>query len=146
LSKTFRNISERKDDSVSQRIPAAQGTFVRGGEYWTVGYGNVTFALRDLKGLSYIQHLLQYPGEEFRALDLIRVDGAAADACSADLGSLLHDPAVSIGGLGDSGEMLDSTAIQNYKGGFPNSRKNSTIFANEALMGRPRRLKPKSSF
>src|SRR5260370_3696816 len=37
------------------------------------------------------------------------------DSRSADTGSVLHDPAVNIGGLGDAGEMLDAQAKQNYK-------------------------------
>src|SRR5260370_17327118 len=37
------------------------------------------------------------------------------DSRSADTGSVLHDPAVNIGGLGDSGEMLDARAKQDYK-------------------------------
>lgn len=86
MSDTFREISRRKDHAVSQGTPAAQqGTFVRGGEYWTVGYGDVSFALRDLKGLSYIRRLLQHPGEEFNALNLVRMDHSAVDARSADL-------------------------------------------------------------
>jgi hypothetical protein len=45
--------------------------FARNGEYWTVGWQNVTFSVRDTKGLSYIQRLLQHLGEEFHALDLL---------------------------------------------------------------------------
>lgn len=70
--------------------------FIRSGEYWTVGYGNASFAVRDLKGLGYIQRLLQHPGEDFSALDLIRMDGAPSEDRSAEIGSLLDDPAVSI--------------------------------------------------
>jgi tetratricopeptide (TPR) repeat protein len=118
LTETLRGATERKDDSVSRGTPPAQtGIFVRGGEYWTVGYGSVSFSLRDLKGLSYIQRLLQHPGEEFHALDLLDIPGKrmAYDSGSADIGSVLHDPAVNIGGLGDSGEMLDARAKQDYK-------------------------------
>ncbi len=118
MAETLRRATERQDDSVSRGTPPAQtGIFVRGGEYWTVGYASVSFSLRDLKGLSYIQRLLQHPGEEFHALELLDVPGARmpSDSRSADTGSVLHDPAVNIGGLGDSGEMLDAQAKQNYK-------------------------------
>jgi len=117
LSDTLREISGPKDDVQSTPL-AVVGTFVRTGDYWTIGYGNLGFALRDLKGLRYIQRLLQHPGEEFGAIDLIRIDGAVVDT-SIDIGSIFDDPAISIGGLGDSGEMLDSTAILNYKRRLP---------------------------
>lgn len=94
-----------------------RGVFARTGEYWTIGYGDAGFSLKDVKGLSYIQRLLQHPGEEFHALDLIDRPGAgsAAESASADAATLLSDASVSIGGLGDAGEMLDSRAKQEYK-------------------------------
>jgi predicted ATPase len=77
--------------------PAHTATLVRSGEYWTIGYEGTTFSLKDIKGLSYIQRLLQHPGEEFHALDLLSGAGA------------------SIGRAGDAGEMLDAQAKQDYK-------------------------------
>jgi len=77
--------------------PAQTGILARSGEYWTVGYEGTTFSLEDRKGLSYIQRLLQHPGEEFHALDL------------------LSGPGASIGRAGDAGEMLDAQAKQDYK-------------------------------
>ncbi len=87
------------------------------GEYWTLGYGNVRFSLKDIKGLGYIQRLLQHPGEEFHSLDLLSGPGASAEAelDNADKPSLLGDATVSIGGLGDAGEMLDAKAKQEYQ-------------------------------
>ena len=87
------------------------------GEFWTVGYGNTSFSLKDIKGLGYIQRLLQHPGEEFHSLDLLSGPsaGAAADLERTDKASLLGGATVSIGGLGDAGEMLDARAKQEYQ-------------------------------
>ena len=94
-----------------------RGVFACSGEYWTVGYGNTSFSLRDIKGLGYIQRLLQHPGEEFHSLDLLGSPGtsAAAEVGRTDKASLLGGATVSIGGLGDAGEMLDAKAKQEYQ-------------------------------
>src|SRR6266436_6565759 len=47
------------------------GIFTSTGDYWTIGYAGVNFSLRDSIGLSYVQRLLQNPGEEFHARDLM---------------------------------------------------------------------------
>ena len=91
-----------------------KGILFQTGEYWTVGYGDARFSLKDVKGLSYIHRLLQHPGEEFHALDLLDRPGPGA-AVRADEASLLRETGVGIGGLGDAGEMLDSRAKQEYK-------------------------------
>lgn len=92
------------------------GIFAKTGEYWTVGYGNASFSLKDVTGLSYIQRLLHHPGEEFHALDLLARPEAssAAESARRDEASL-RDASVRIGGLGDAGEMLDGRAKQEYK-------------------------------
>lgn len=97
--------------------PAQTGVFICNGEYWTVGYGNTSFSLRDIKGLGYIQRLLQHPGEEFHSLDLLSGPGASASVEfeDADKTTLLGGATVSIGGLGDAGEMLDAKAKQEYQ-------------------------------
>jgi hypothetical protein len=59
-------------EAVGSDLPASQtGIFVRNGEYWTIGLGGQVFSLRDIVGLSYIQFLLQHPGEEFHALAVL---------------------------------------------------------------------------
>ena len=110
--------TERQSHPRSRPTATGQtGIFVRSGEYWTLGYGNVRFSLKDIKGLGYIQRLLQHPGEEFHSLDLLSGPGGSADAelDLADKPSLLGDATVSIGGLGDAGEMLDAKAKQEYQ-------------------------------
>jgi tetratricopeptide (TPR) repeat protein len=101
-----------------QQPPAAvqTGVFVRNGEFWTLGYGTATFSLKDIKGLGYIERLLQHPGEEFHSLDLLNgPEGSAADVASSDQASLLSGATISVGGLGDAGEMLDAKAKQEYQ-------------------------------
>src|SRR5215472_1924576 len=90
------------------------GIFACSAEYWTIGFAESTFSLKDIKGLNYIQRLLRYPGRKFHTLDFIAepVGGTNADV---DINAVLRDPAVRIGGLGDSGEMLDERAKQEYK-------------------------------
>lgn len=93
------------------------GTFVRKGEYWTLGCDGGTFSLRDTKGLSYLQFLLLHPSQEFHALDLARQASGAIDPeeVTADTGTLLGDPTVQVGGLGDAGELLDERAKREYR-------------------------------
>ena len=105
-------------DPGSQPAAVGQvGIFACSGEYWTLGCDDTTFSLKDIKGLGYIQRLLQHPGEEFHALDLLGSTGtsAASEVERADQNSLLGGATVSIGGLGDAGEMLDAKAKQNYQ-------------------------------
>src|SRR5580700_2869486 len=47
-----------------------KGVFRREGDYWTVGYGETSFRLKDAKGLAYIAHLLRHPDVSFHVLDL----------------------------------------------------------------------------
>ncbi len=110
--------AERRSHPGSQPVAVGlTGIFACSGEYWTLGYGNSTFSLKDIKGLGYIQRLLQHPGEEFHALDLLGSTGtsAAPEVERADQTSLLGAATVSIGGLGDAGEMLDAKAKQEYQ-------------------------------
>ncbi len=97
--------------------PAHSGIFARSGEYWTIGYGGKSFSLKEAKGLKYIERLLRHPGEEFHALDLLRepIATTASGSTGGDLSAVLADPGVSIGGLGDAGEMLDAQAKHDYK-------------------------------
>jgi predicted ATPase len=109
--------AERRSHPRSQPIAAeTMGVFVCNGEYWTIGYANKTFSLKDIKGLGYLRRLLQHPGEEFHALDLLSGPGLAADELDgSDKASLLTGATVSVGGLGDAGEMLDSKAKHDYQ-------------------------------
>lgn len=110
--------AEHRSHPRSQPVAAAQtGVFACNGEYWTLGYANASFSLKNIKGLGYIQRLLQHPGEEFHSLDLLNGPGAgaAAELEGTDKASLLGGATVSVGGLGDAGEMLDAKAKQEYQ-------------------------------
>ncbi len=101
-------------ESIAGSAPQA-GIFARNGEYWSVGYGAARFSLKDIKGLSYIERLMQHPGQEFHALDLLTMGAAAVDDASTGKTEALSGAPVSIAGLGDAGEMLDAQAKQAYK-------------------------------
>jgi AAA ATPase domain len=108
---------ERKSHPGSQKIAVAvKGVFVCNGEFWTIGYADASFSLRDVKGLGYIQRMLQHPGEEFHSLDLLNGPGAGDSAEPENSGNaaLLAGATIRVG-LGDSGEMLDAQARQDYE-------------------------------
>ncbi len=65
--------------TVSDSGPPQTGIFALTGEFWTVGYGGVNCSLRNSRGLSYLQRLLQHPGEEFHALDLLGAEKVAVE-------------------------------------------------------------------
>jgi len=111
------NSGERRSHPKTHPTGAPQtGAFVRNGEFWTLGYGTSSFSLKDVKGLGYIQRLLQHPGEEFHSLDLLNGPGASAGGVAGgDQTALLAGATVSVGGLGDAGEMLDAKAKQEYQ-------------------------------
>jgi hypothetical protein len=107
--------ADRGSESASHGSPAAQvGIFARSGEYWIIRYSRTTFSLKDIKGLGYIQRLLQHPGEEFHALDLLNESGVGPGSEVTSKDKALSR-AVSAVGLGDAGEMLDARAKQDYK-------------------------------
>ena len=93
-----------------------RGVFLRMGEIWTLSLDGPPIALKDIKGLRYIQQLLQQPGQEFHVIDILR-EPASPDALPdrADTASVLASATVSVGGLGDSGEMLDARAKDEYR-------------------------------
>jgi hypothetical protein len=118
LRKTDRHPAERKSDSAPPSGPGTQsGIFVSSGEYWTIGHGGKSFSLKGVKGLSYIQRLLRHPHDEFHVLDLLNEPGTGTNSgiTVTDISSVLRDSGVSIGRLGDAGEILDAEAKQNYR-------------------------------
>jgi len=99
-------------EPLSKPAVAVTTLLARTGEFWTIGYKGKTFSLKDLKGLSYIQRLLQHPGEEFHALDLL---SGPRWANSEDQSSPIIEGTHRIGALGDAGEVLDRQAKQEYR-------------------------------
>src|SRR6266446_5089608 len=95
-----------------------KGVFRKEGEYWTVGYGGISFRLKDSKGLGYLAHLLRHPSVEFHVLDL--AGGIAGQRDDNESNQSAHGlppgdddlekPRIHVTGLGDAGEMLDDQA------------------------------------
>jgi hypothetical protein len=102
---------------------AENGVFSKEGEYWTIGYKQKSFCLKDSKGLGYLTHLLRHPATEFHALDLIR--GTADRGAEAETNQPTQDlprgeeelekAGIRIASLGDAGEMLDQQAKADYR-------------------------------
>lgn len=111
-----------RDGATGSRT-SGKGIFRKEGEYWTVGYGNSAFRLKDTKGFAYLAHLLRHPRTEFHVLDLAGGMAAGDDEDEAKqrmLGSPrgddeLQQPGLSITRLGDAGEMLDEQAKSAYR-------------------------------
>jgi hypothetical protein len=68
---------------------------VKEGDFWTIR-ADTTFRLRDSRGLAILARLVQNPGTELHATDLVAPAGAA-------------------GHVEDAGEMLDAQALAAYK-------------------------------
>jgi tetratricopeptide (TPR) repeat protein len=81
--------------------PAAPPPFtvVAEGEYWAITHEGATFRLKDSLGLQYLARLIDRPGEEVHALDL--VGGRRGEAGAVD--------------AGDAGEHLDEEARETYR-------------------------------
>lgn len=106
---------DRPADSVSSS--ADQWVFMREGDYWTISFHGKVVRLRHTRGLAYMAQLLQYPGRQFHAADLVAtaegLNGASIGqtATRAGTGDLQN------GGPhgGDSGPVLDTDAKAAYK-------------------------------
>lgn len=78
------------------RLPAQTGSFTLTGEYWTIVYGGSTCSFKNLEGFKYLKHLLQYPGQEFHSLELVRGPGDHQESVprrTSDLGPVLDTQA-----------------------------------------------------
>src|SRR5260221_7482256 len=96
------------------------GIFRKEGEFWTVGYGDRAFRLKDTKGFAYLALLLRHPGTEFHVLDLVggMAAGTAEEAPKLRIprgDDELQKAGINITGLGDAGEMLDEQAKSAYR-------------------------------
>jgi AAA ATPase domain/Cyclic nucleotide-binding domain len=94
-----------------------RGTLIPGGEYWTIGYGDVCFTLRNVLGLTYLHFLLQNPGEEFHALDLLSGTSSSEvlEIDPSPVTRLREDDNVLAGRPGDIGPILDEQAKRDYR-------------------------------
>ena len=78
-------------------------TLRRDVDFWTVRYGADAFRLKDMKGLRFLQTLLQHPGQDLHVVDLA---GGAAEI--AEIG-------VREATGGAAGELLDAASRAAYK-------------------------------
>src|SRR6202167_2545364 len=98
-----------------------KGVFRREGDYWTVGFGETSFRLKDAKGLAYVAHLLRHPDVSFHVLDLVggipsEIDQGRNNRIGLPRGGEdLEAAGIHVGGIGDAGEMLDDQAKAAYR-------------------------------
>jgi hypothetical protein len=118
LSDPVEEVGQSAPDSAKLRSPpeAAQGVFRKEGEFWTIACGGEVFRLRDVRGLAYIAHLLRHPREEFHVLSLAsKVGGTQDDSAEAAVEEQAMQSDLTVGRMGDAGEMLDAQAKADYK-------------------------------
>lgn len=97
--------------------------FRQEGEFWTVGYDQHAFRLKNSKGLGYLAHLLRHPSVEFHVLDLAGGFASRREQDEGDHeapglpkgGEDLERAGIHVGGLGDAGEVLDEQAKAAYR-------------------------------
>lgn len=89
-----------------------QGVFAREGDYWMVSYAGKETHLKDSKGIRYVAQLLKSPGQEIHVLDLASL--VEAYSSTSETRHREHSDLASEG-LGDAGNVLDSTAKTAYK-------------------------------
>jgi pimeloyl-ACP methyl ester carboxylesterase len=100
---------------LSSAPEAVQGTFRREGEFWTVASWGEVFRLKDVRGLAYIAYLLGHPGEEFHVLSLAGKQGEAGELAEPASAEQATQSDLTVGRMGDAGEMLDAQAKAAYK-------------------------------
>jgi hypothetical protein len=94
--------------------------FHRDGEYWTLVFQGTVARIKDTRGMQYLAHLLQSPGQEFSAIALAAdaPDFATSSLTGRSLLGETQDPAattVHIAGFTDAGEVLDPQAKAAYR-------------------------------
>jgi tetratricopeptide (TPR) repeat protein len=108
LEREIRQLRPDIEDLGEQaRLPMARATCRRQGEYWSIVFDGDAFRLRDSKGLRYLSVLLDAPGREIHALELVSaVEGHAPDRKAFDA-ELRPE-------TGNAGEILDERAKGEY--------------------------------
>jgi tetratricopeptide (TPR) repeat protein len=100
--------SSRPPSVAAARLPPLESsvaspafTLVLEGDFYSIGFRGRTFRVRTSLGLKYLARLVELPGKEIRALDLVHESQAAPGT------SEVIDP-------GDAGELLDDEARKQY--------------------------------
>jgi pimeloyl-ACP methyl ester carboxylesterase len=103
-------------DPVTTSALEAQGIFRKEGEFWTIACRSEVFRLKDVRGLGYIAYLPGHPGEEFHVLALAsKTGGTQDDLAEPGAEEQAAQSGLSVGRMGDAGEMLDAQAKAAYK-------------------------------
>src|SRR2546425_82873 len=84
------------------------------GEVWNIHYGGIQFAVRDSKGMRYLDHLLHYPRREFNALELVSLLERKESGKKIRKGHITDDN-LRISDRDADLEILDSQAKKNFK-------------------------------
>ena len=94
---------------------AAAATLRREGDVWRVEFEGRTRFVKDAKGLRHLALLLDNPGVEFHAVDLVgAAEGTAATGGRASVAGD-SDVAARRAGDGDAGALLDPQAKREYR-------------------------------
>jgi tetratricopeptide (TPR) repeat protein len=93
-----------------EAVGAAAVIFACEGEYWSFGYEGRTVRIRDGRGVRFLVTLLQHPGQEIHAAELVRLRQADVGAAGVACGEL---PAA--GAEQDLGAMIDPRSKAQYK-------------------------------
>jgi len=111
-------IESRALSEIPSREAAAietENSFREEGEYWQITYEGSRFAVRNLKGLFYIQFLLTHPEERVHVSQLAALaDRGSSPAVDRAADSAVGDLDVRTG-PSDAGEVLDARATREYK-------------------------------
>jgi pimeloyl-ACP methyl ester carboxylesterase len=104
---------------LSSAPEAVEGIFSKEGEFWTIACQGEVFRLKDVRGLAYIAYLLGHPGEEFHVLSLASKVGGKQGGADELVEPATEEQAtqsdLTVGRMGDAGEMLDAPAKAAYK-------------------------------
>jgi hypothetical protein len=61
------------DAAITAEEPRAQNVFRKEGDVWRVSFHGKTTSIKHVKGMSYIAHLLEKPGKEIPASELVKI-------------------------------------------------------------------------
>ncbi|MEO6579515.1 MAG: AAA family ATPase [Candidatus Limnocylindria bacterium] len=88
------------------QLSSTTGVFRREGEYWTIAFDGDALRMKDSKGLGYLSRLLERPGQELHALDLVTPGASRKMAGAYELSVPADD---------DAGAILDDAAKAAYR-------------------------------
>ena len=88
--------------------PAPELRLAREADLWVLTWGGETVRLKHAKGLTYLAELVRGRGRELHVTELLALGEEAGP-------EVLSEGGLSVGGLGDAGELLDAKARAAYR-------------------------------